>query len=48
MWQPGAEGQLSAGGFLASPMGQLAAITLLIIAMLIAAYLGFSRWGPVR
>ena len=45
MWQPGAEGQISAGGFLASPTGQLAAIVILVIAMIVAAYLGFSRWG---
>jgi uncharacterized membrane protein required for colicin V production len=48
MWQPGADGQAISGGFLASPAGRMAALVILVIAMVIAAYLGVDRWAGFR
>jgi membrane associated rhomboid family serine protease len=44
MWQPGANGQISTGGFLASAFGRVAALVLLIALLLIAAAVGFGKW----
>jgi rhomboid protease GluP len=47
MWQPGTDGRISAGGFLSSPTGRMAAIAVLVVAMIVVAYLGETRWGPI-
>jgi len=47
MWQPGADGQVASGGFLASPFGQMAALLLLIGAMAICLVVGIQHWGPI-
>jgi membrane associated rhomboid family serine protease len=44
MWQAGSTGQL-AGGFIGSPFGRAAALLVLVGVMLVAAVVGFSRWG---
>ena len=44
MWQAGASGQL-AGGFIGSPFGRAAALLVLVGLMVVAAVVGFSRFG---
>ncbi len=44
MWQAGASGQL-ASGFIGSPMGRLAALLVLVVAMAVAWVIGLGRWG---
>jgi len=44
MWQPGANGQIASGGFLASPFGRVAALVLLIGLMAVAAAVGLGKW----
>lgn len=44
MWQAGASGQL-AGGFIGSPFGRAAALLVLVGVMMVAAVVGFSRFG---
>jgi len=44
MWQAGTSGQL-ADGFIGSPLGRIAALLVLVVAMVVAASIGVSRWG---
>jgi len=48
MWQTTAEGQTISGGFLASPAGRMAALVVLVVAMVVAAWIGVDRWAGVR
>jgi membrane associated rhomboid family serine protease len=48
MWQAGADGQAASGGLLASPTGRMAALVILVIAMVVAAYNGVDRWAGFR